>query len=191
MKSVPKLIRKFVGILLFSMILLFLLNVMILVMVGLRQTASVSPYRTAEEIGEALKKDDNGYFLDQEYSRILEEEKAWAILINDKSHTVVWSTDNLPQEIPLQYSLSAVSDLSLGYIRDYPTYVGDTEEGIVVLGYPKDRFWKHMWPTWDYDFIAGLPRTVCFVLLCNILLIFLIYLVVTGKLIKSVQPIIE
>lgn len=190
MKSVPKLIRRFVGILLLSMILLFLLNILVIATVGLRQTSNASPYKMADKIGGALRKNETGYSLDQEYIRILEEEKAWAILIDDKTHEVIWKTDDLSEEIPLQYSLSAVSDFTLGYIRDYPTYVGDSEDGIIVIGYPKDRYWKHMWPSWDYDFIAGLPRTMLIALLCNVMLIFLIYIAVTGKLIRSVKPII-
>lgn len=47
-----------------------------------------------------------------------------------------------------------------------------------------------MWPTWDYEFIATLPQTVLTALLCNLALVFLIYLVVTGALIRSVNPLI-
>ncbi len=190
MKSVPKLIRRFVGILFISFVLIIILNIVILFVVGSRQTSSGSPYTTADEIGEALKKTENGYRLDEEHCRVLERENAWAILIDNDTHTVIWNTDNLPAGIPLQYSLSAISDITIGYLNDYPTYVGDADGGIVVLGYPTNRYWKSMWPTWDYDFIAKLPQTFFSALLCNLVLIFLIYITVTGKLIRSVNPII-
>ena len=48
------------------------------------------------------------------------------------------------------------------------------ENGIVVLGYPKNSFWKHMWPSWDYNFIANLPKTFLSVLAINVALIFII-----------------
>ncbi len=190
MKSVPKLIRRFVGILFVSFILIVVLNIVILFVVGSRQTSSGSPYTTADEIGEALKKTGNGYRLDEEHCSVLERENVWAILIDNDTHTVIWNTDNLPTGIPLQYSLSDISDITIGYLNDYPTYVGDADDGIVVLGYPANRYWKSMYPTWDYDFIAKLPQTVLSALLCNLILIFLIYLTVTGKLIRSVNPII-
>lgn len=190
MKSILKLIRLFVGIMLISLFLILILNIVILFVISSHQSPSSSPYATADEIGEALKKTDNGYVLDNKNSKVLETIKAWAILIDNETHHVIWKTDNLPDDIPLQYSLSDISDLTLGYIHNYPTYVGDADGGIVVVGYPVDRYWKSMWPTWDYHFIAKLPQTLLIVLLCNLLLIFIIYIVVTSKLTQSVNPII-
>lgn len=190
MKSVPKLIRRFVGILFISFFLMIVLNLVIVFQVGSRQTASGSPYTTAKEIGRAIVKTETGYFLDEAHREKLEKEKAWAILIEEQTHSVVWSTENLPEGIPTEYSLSDISNLTLGYIHDHPTYVGEAEDGIVVLGYPTDRYWKAMWPTWDYGFIANLPKTVLIAVLCNLLLIFLIYITVTSRLIRSVDPII-
>lgn len=190
MKSVPKLIRRFVGVLFVSMLLLLVLNLAVFISVGSRQTASGSPYTLADEIGKALRKDETGYFLDEEHQKALEAAAAWAMRIDNETHTVTWHTGNLPQGLPCTYSLSDISDLTLGYLRDCPTYVGDTEGGIVVLGYPPNRYWKSMWPTWDYEFIATLPRTILSALLCNLALVFLIYLVVTGTLIRSVKPLI-
>lgn len=190
MKSVPKLIRRFVGVLFVSMLLLFLLNVAVFISVGSRQTSSGSPYTMAEEIGAALQKDGDGYFLDEAHTKALAEANAWAMQIDNHTREITWHTASLPDGLPTAYSLSDVSNLTLGYLQDYPTYVGDTEDGIVVLGYPRNRYWKAMWPTWDYDFIAALPRTVLTALLCNIAMVLLIYLVVTGTLIRSVNPLI-
>lgn len=190
MKSVPKLIRLFVGILFISLILVFILNIVILFIVGSQQTSSGSPYTTADEIGKALKKTENGYFLDDEHCKALENANAWAIFVDNETHNVIWNTDNVPDGISHEFSLSDISDITLGYINDYPTYVGEAEDGVVILGYPVDRYWKSMWPTWDYSFIKELPQTVIIAAVCNLILIFLIYITVTGKLIKSVNPII-
>jgi len=189
-KSVPRLIRRFVGITFISFLLLLMLNLVILFQIGARQTASGSPYTTADEIGKAMVKTENGYVLDEAHREMLRKEKAWAMLIDNETHSVVWSTEDLPEGIPEQYSLSDVSNITLGYLSDHPTYVGDADGGIVVLGYPTDRYWKAMWPTWDYDFIANLPKNVLIAFLCNLLLIFLIYITVTSNLIRSVEPII-
>lgn len=191
MKSVPKLIRRFVGILMISSMLLLVLNVVLLFLVGRSQTASGSPYTTAKEVGAALRRTENGYVCDAALAERLEQGDFWALCIDDATHRVVWNTDNLPDEIPRQFSLADVSRLTLGYVKDYPTYAGEAEGGLVVLGYPRDRYWKSMWPTWDYDFIANLPKTVLCVLAVNILFILLIYVVANTGLLKSVRPIVE
>lgn len=191
MKSVPKLIRRFIGILLISTFLIITLNIVVLFFIEVKQTASGSPYMTAYEMGKAITKNNDGYILDQDSLDTLHKEKAWAMVIDNETHKVTWHTDDLPESIPSKYSLSDISDLTLGYLDDYPTYTGETMDGLLVIGYPKDRYWKAMWPTWDYNFIANAPKTLLLVLLCNILLIFIIYIAVTGKLIKSVNPIIE
>ena len=47
-----------------------------------------------------------------------------------------------------------------------------------------------MWPSWDYHFIANLPKTVLSVLAINIALIFIIYVTANSRLLKSVKPIV-
>ncbi|MCM1046558.1 MAG: HAMP domain-containing histidine kinase [Candidatus Gastranaerophilales bacterium] len=59
------------------------------------------------------------------------------------------------------------------------------------MGYPKDSFWKHMWPSWDYKLIANFPRTALSVLAINAALIFFIYVVANSKLLKSIKPIVN
>lgn len=191
MKNVSGLIRRFVGILFISLLLIFILNIALLYVMGSRRTASGSPYTLADEVGRALTKNGDGYSLSAELEQTLQSEGAWAIAIDNGTHNLVWSTGPVPRGVPQEYSLSDISDLTLGYLESCPTYVGDTESGVVVLGYPPDRYWKSMWPTWDYSFIANLPQTALMVLVCNVLLIFSIYLWVTGKLIRSVNPVIE
>ncbi|AVO03195.1 two-component sensor histidine kinase [Staphylococcus simulans] len=191
MKSVPKLIGRFIGILLLSIFLLLVLNIFALFFISINQSPSHSPYTVAEDTADSLYKTDNGYTLDNTTLAFLQNENIWAILIDDNTKTVVWHTDNLPNAIPATYSLSDISTLTSGYIDGYPTYTGDAEGGLLVLGYPKDSYWKHLWPSWNYQFISHLPQTFLVVLLCNVLLIFVIYIWTTGKLTKSINPIVQ
>jgi len=91
----------------------------------------------------------------------------------------------------MSYTISDIARLTRGYIDGYPTFTGEAENGLVVLGYPKDSFWKHMWPSWDYYTIANLPRTVLTFFSINIVLIFIIYIVANAKLLKSIRPIVN
>lgn len=189
MKSVPKLIRRFVGIMLLSSVLLIILNFALLVIYTLNQAPNGSPWITAQEVADHLLQDSNGYVLTEDIALELQNTNAWAIFIDNTTMEVVWQTDNLPETVPMSYTVSDIANLTRGYIDGYPTFTGEAENGLVVLGYPKDSFWKHMWPSWDYNLVANLPKTVLSVLAINITLIFLIYVIANSKLLKSVKPI--
>ncbi|WP_066924375.1 sensor histidine kinase [Murdochiella massiliensis] len=191
MKSVPKLIRRFVGIMLLSSVLLIILNFTLLAIYTLNQSANGSPWTTAQEVADNLSQDSNGYVLTEEIASELQNTNAWAIFIDNATMNVVWQTDNLPKTVPMSYTASDIANLTRGYIDGYPTFTGEAENGLVVLGYPKDSFWKHMWPSWDYYFIANLPKTVLSVFAINIALIFIIYVIANSKLLKSVKPIVS
>lgn len=191
MKSVPRLIRRCIGILILYMFLLLLLNFLFLYFMTRDLTSSGSPYTTANEVARGLVRTGEDCMLDQDSQELLREEHAWAFFIDNDTHRVIWHTEDLPGDIPMEYSLSAVSDLTLGYIRDYPTYVGDGDNGIMVLGYPKDRYWKSMWPTWDYDLIANFPWTILKILIVNILLLLIFYVAANTGLLRSINPLVK
>ena len=194
MKSVPKLIRRFAAILLLSAVLLVMMNVAVFAVLVAEKapTETTSPYNIAEKTGQALKVlPDGKYHLSGEMAAELKEKHIWAILIGNDTLHVEWRTDNVPDVIPEDYRLSDIAVLSVGYLKDYPTYVGDTDNGIVVLGFPKDSFWKHIRASWDYSLISGLPYTILKILLMNLVLILVIYMLVNVKLLKSVKPMIR
>lgn len=70
MKSVPKLIRRFAGILLLSSVLLLVINFMIYTIMIVSQSPDVdnSPYNIALETGKALQASDSGYTLSKKMS---------------------------------------------------------------------------------------------------------------------------
>lgn len=192
MKSVPKLIRRYVGILLLSCVLILILNFALFFILTARQPANSHPWTTAEAVADALQQtNDGGYNLPDTINFQLEESNAWAIFIDNETMQVKWHTDHLPETVPMSYTLSDIASLTRGYIDGYPTFTGEAENGLIVLGYPKDSFWKHMWPSWDYHFIANLPKILLFVFIINAALIFLIYLVANSKLLKSIKPIVS
>lgn len=191
MKSIPKLIRRFVGILLLSSILILIMNFVVLAIMGAKQSPNGSPWVTADEAANSLHKTKNGYVLTNDMEEELLSYNAWAIFIDNDTLQVVWQTDNLPDTVPKQYTISDIAGLTRGYIDGYPTFTGESDSGLMVLGYPKDSYWKHMWPSWDYHFIANFPQMVLAILVINITLIFMIYMVANSKLLKSVKPITE
>lgn len=191
MKSVLKLIRRFVGIMLLTSALLIILNFILLFIITVRQATNSQPWQTAEEVADNLFQNDNEYILPEKLALELKKTDTWAIFIDNTTMNVVWKTDDLPETIPMSYSISDIARLTRGYIDGYPTFTGEAENGLVVLGYPKDSFWKHMWPSWDYHLIANLPKTLLTVLAINVTLIFMIYAAANSRLLKSVKPIVS
>lgn len=191
MKSIPKLIRRFTGIMLLSSILVIILNFVLLYIYTSNQKPNSSPWETAEEVANNLKYNGKEYILPAGTLLELENSGIWAVFIDNNSMQAVWHTDNLPGTVPMSYSVSDIAHLVRGYIDGYPAFTGETENGLVVLGYPQNSFWKHMWPSWDYNLIANLPKTILLFLLINILLVFIIYITANSNLLKSVKPIID
>lgn len=189
MKSIPKLIRRFVGIMTLSIILLVILNVAFFAIVFVRNTSTFSPWEMADNVAVALRLTDGGYSISDDVIAKLKEQNAWALLIDNDTRQVVWQTDNLPGNIPMQYTLSDIAELTRGYVDGYPTFTGEAQNGLLVLGYSKDRFWKHTRASWDYSFIANLPKNTIIILAINIVLIFLIYVAASSKLLRSIRPI--
>lgn len=189
MKSIPKLIRRFVGIMLLSIIFLVILNVAFYAIVFVRNTPAFSPWDMAEETAAALQLTDKGFLLPDAAAAKLKEQNAWAVLIDNDTKQVVWQTDNLPANVPMQYTLSDIAELTRGYVDGYPAFTGEAPNGLLVLGYPKNSFWKHTRASWDYGFIANLPKNTMILLAVNIALIFLIYALANSKLLRSIGPV--
>ena len=191
MKSVPKLIKRFVGILMLSSFLILVMNFIILAIIAATQAPNGSPWKTAEQAAESIEKSEQGYVMPDTMIEELNAQNVWAVYIENATGECVWHSDNLPDTVPLEYTVSDIANLTRGYIDGYPTFTGEGSNGLMVLGYPKDSYWKHMWPSWDYQFIANLPKTVLIVLAINIFIIFLIYMAANTKLLKSIKPITD
>ncbi len=191
MKSIPKLITRFVGILMLSSFLILIINFLILAMIADKQTANGLPWKTAEHTAKSIEKTEQGYTLPNQIMEELNTQNIWAVYVDNITGECVWHSGNLPETVPLKYTISDIATLTRGYIDGYPTFTGEGKDGLIILGYPKDRFWKHMWPSWDYQFIANLPKTILIILTLNILLIFFIYIIANTKLLKSVKPITD
>lgn len=192
MKSLPKLIRRFLGIFLLSSVLIVFINMTTFVLLVAKHVPhrETSPYRIASETGEALQSSpDGGYVLPEQMSAKLTAVGAWAILIDHQTFNVIWKTKNVPASIPNHYTLSDIADLSLGYLDGYPTYTGRHDAGIVILGFPHNSFWKHTRPSWSYRFLSHVPQMALSMLCVNLLLILGIYVIANITLLKSVNPI--
>ncbi len=191
MKNALKLLRRLVVGMFLVCLLLPVLDLVILFSFTVKYSSNGSPYTMAEEVAEGLSETEDGYSLSPQVQESLKQAGAWAMLIQSGTGQVVWHTENLPAEVPLSYRASDIASLTRGYVQDYPTFPASRGEDVVVAGYPRDSFWKHMYPAWDMGLIKDLIPFAAAVILADIIVIILIYLVTDMKLLKSVGPIVD
>ncbi|WP_339184874.1 HAMP domain-containing sensor histidine kinase [Oceanobacillus sp. FSL W7-1293] len=191
LKSISKLSMRFLGLLMISTAVLVLLNLIVISFFAINENRGTSPWQVAEDSAEAMHQENENYTLSEEMKAKLKEEQAWAVFIDDTSGEVIWNSDDVPENIPKEYRLSDIASLTRGYLDDYPTFTGEGEDGLMVVGFPKDSYWKYMQPAWDYQFIKNVPITLFILGICNIALIFIIYMATNYKFLKSVGPIVE
>lgn len=192
MKSTFKLIRRFVFILMLSLLGLAVLNLVLLIAFTYNNVNNSGGWTAAEDLAALLEEAGEGAFiLPKEGQQLLEQRQAWAILVEDGSGDVIWFSDNLPEDIPLHYSIADISWDTRGYIMGYPTTTAAKEDDLVIMGHPKNRYWKHLWNTWDYQLIASTPRMLAITLLVNLFFVILIYSIATSGVLRQVKPIIN
>lgn len=189
MKSTHKLIRHYIAVLLLGAVLLPVLNAAAFTLVTSGQISNTAPWTTAREAAQSLEQTSDGYIMPDDILAELNAYDAWAVFIDNDTKSVVWQTPALPAEIPLSYSLSDIASLTRGYIADYPTFTGGSENGLLVIGYPKTLFWKNMYPGWDYKLIANAPKTLLLLLLLNVSAFFFIYIAANFTVLASIKPI--
>ncbi len=91
-----------------------------------------------EQISGALAFTGGGYAFTG--ADLLEAED-WAMLLDEEGR-VAWSW-RYPEELPKSYTLCDVAAFTRWYLEDYPVRCWVREDGLLVVGGPKDSMWKH------------------------------------------------
>ena len=191
MKNILKLIRRFVITIILSIFLLLFLNIFLFEFIFFKYSTDDSPSDKTFEIAKMIKFKDRKYFLPDKEISNLKKQNIWAIVIDNDSKKVIWQTENLPGEIPKEYSVFDIALFSHAYIKGYPVFTTKIRNDLLVLGYPKDSYWKYSTATWNYRLIQNVPNFFLTFLISNIFFVFLIYIFSNSKLLKSVNPIIK
>ncbi|MCI8582032.1 MAG: HAMP domain-containing histidine kinase [Dorea sp.] len=192
MTSVMRLIKRFVITLILSLMVLLVLNIVLIIAALQNDKESLGGWKTASKLTETLTMGlDGEYQLSEEGKRMLEEGNSWAVLVQDGTGDVIWHSENLPEEIQLHYSAAEISWYTRGYIADYPTTTAAMGENLIIVGNPKERYWKELYPTWNLNLIKNLPRTILIFFGANLVIVFLIYMIVVSGILRSVKPIVQ
>ena len=191
MKSILKLIRRFIITLILSFVLLLFLNIFLYGLWIVKYVSKNPPMNFTFKVASMLKFENGRYTLPSEMTAALKKQNIWAILIDNDSKKVIWQTDNLPDDIPKEYSISDIAIFSHAYIKNYPVFTSKVENNLLVLGYPKNSYWKYPVANWKYGLVKNIPKFLLMLFCLNIIFIFLIYIISNSKLLSSVNPIIK
>lgn len=147
-----------------------------------------SPSDVAQNVAEGLHRSSNSYSLDSSPAKLLKQNHAWAMLIDDTGH-VAWNY-MLPDELPQTFSLTDTAKFTRNYLMDYPVFVWEHDKGLVVVGYPKESLAKYQYilPT---SWVSSLPLRITSLLIGNIALALLLSLFIGSRLIHSIRPLTQ
>ncbi len=110
----------------------------------------------------------------------------WAMYLNSQG-TCLWSA-NLPEELPAAYTLQEVAVFSKGYLADYPVFVWIMDDGLLVLGYPQNSYFKFTRNYYPVELIRVMPGFFVGMVVFDLFLLFLAYSFSKRNLIKNTEP---
>ena len=188
MEGVVHILKRFISATIIISTFILILNFILLgVFVFKGMDEGQSPERVAQNVVANLRLKDQNYHLNQSSQQLLKQENAWAMLV-DNNGQVVWNC-SLPEEIPLHYTITDVAKLSRHYLMDYPVFVWEHTDGLVVIGYPKKSIAKY--PLYfAADWIKSLPLRFVILFIGNIGLTLLLSILIGTRLIKSIKPLV-
>lgn len=140
MKSMMKILVRYV--LSAAGIALILLGLNVAVLISWLEAtgdSSILGYRVSE-VAESLTSNQGEYELSYVGQKALEDQYQWAMLLNDQGR-VIWSK-NLPDDLPTHYTVGQVASFTRWYLDDFPVYVWQHPDGLLVLGKPRNSRWK-------------------------------------------------
>lgn len=123
-----------------------------------------------------------------EASERLRGNDIWAVYLDLDGNTA-WEVD-APKGIPKRFTIQDVAVFAKGYLVDYPVFIRNTDDGMLILGYPKDSYMKLLSNYFSLRSIAALPSFVMGIFAADFVILFLAYFVSKRKILRNMEPII-
>lgn len=186
MKSLLKIIRRYIGTAFFITFTILLLNIIVYAGLVVYYNGNQSGASRISEVAEELSKTKDGFSLSPAGQKMMEDYK-WAFLLNDDGD-VIWSMDT-PEDFPDRYTVSEVASFTKWYFRDYPVTVWNHTNGLLVLGQEKNTIWKSELRM-DYGLASNTITIVLCLLLANMILVLALCLLFGFKFYRSLKPVV-
>lgn len=150
-----------------------------------------APNHLAREAGQSLTAVDGGWEMPDDVQADLGEKGCWCILI-DYDGNVAWSTPNTPQSALRTYNLGDTAVfMRYGYLDDYPCFVWQRDDGLLVTCYPKGSYYPFSTLYLPNALVSRLPLYLLAMLLMDAAVFFAAYLISKRRVIKSVAPVVD
>ncbi len=137
----------------------------------------------------AIQSDCNVSGISDSAKNILNKYNIWAIYL-DLEGNVLWD-HQAPSDISDKYSINDIAVISKGYLNNYPVFIHTNDDGLLLLGYPKDSYVKLQSNFFSIRAIKRFPIFLLVLLLFDLAIIILIYLRSKNRFISKINPIIE
>jgi len=190
MKPVERFFRKYFLSMVGIIALFLLLNVVLFfsVLIWAWQT-SETPDLSMSEICDRITLDGTGHLTAAgELAEMLEEHHAWTMVLDDTG-TVIFQS-RLPEELPRRYTTADVAKFSRWYLGDYPVYVQEHPQGLLVLGGEEGSRVKYYFSLTE-SYVRKLLFGLAAVFLTNIIVVILLIWKDTRHIEKAVTPILR
>ncbi len=125
----------------------------------------------------------------KEAESMLTANSLWAMYLNTEG-SCSW-TVNLPEKIPTEYTILDIAMFSKGYLRDYPVFIWSDENGLLVIGYPKNSYMKITSNYYPTDVLRKIPLFFLCILVFDLAVLFFAYSYSKAKISKNTEPIIS
>ncbi|MFS8651154.1 MAG: HAMP domain-containing sensor histidine kinase [Caldibacillus sp.] len=189
MQGSIRILGRFIGATVLISVFLLIFNfVLLAVLIFNGMNEGGYPGAVVQQVAEGLQRRGEQFSLVDDAKATLVKNQAWALLI-DEDGTVLWAYQ-APDELPNHFSLVDVAKFTRWYLQDYPVFTHEHEDGLVVIGYPENRFAKyhfHFPPQW----VGALPMRVLSLLVVNMGLALILSLLIGYRLVRSIRPLME
>ncbi len=190
MKPVERFFRKYFLSMVSIIALFLMLNVVLFfsVQIWAGQTSETLDL-SISEIRDSITLDGTGHLTAAgELAEMLEKNHAWAMVLDDTG-TVIFQS-RLPEELPRRYTTADVAKFSRWYLGDYPVYVQEHPQGLLVVGGEKGsqaKYYFSVSESYARKLLVGLAA----VFLTNIIVVVLLIWKNTRHVEKAVTPILR
>ncbi|WP_340029817.1 HAMP domain-containing sensor histidine kinase [Bacillus tropicus] len=189
MEGITRILQRFVTTTILISLFVLIFNFVLLGTLVFTETNQKMPSEVLlKKLSQNLDRQDNNYQLNESTIKILQHNLAWAMFIDEDGH-VQWDY-HLPKDVPRFYNLVDVAKFSRYYLLQYPVYTWEHDNGLIVVGYPKESHWKYQF-SFLSDWLREMPLRIGLLLLFNIGITLLISVVIGTRFIKGIRPLVS
>lgn len=189
MKSYGKYVSKFLVTFISVILLLLVSNIVVFFWMFRRVVTTDYGATSPRSMLESVAKVSTSRGIPSETAEELRKNQIWAMLLAADGKCL-WQVD-VPEYFPASYTVQDVALFSKGYLDGYPVFVWADDAGLLVLGYPKNSFFKITGNYYSASMLKTVPVFLAFTGVFDVTVLFLIYFLSKRKIIKSTEPIIS